>query len=91
MADDQMADDQMAEDDVQSLINGRDDLSTFDAVLPDRPGLNEMLHSEGPFTVFAPTDAAFDAYLGDMGMTTDDIVAEGDAVEQPPAQPRRRR
>ena len=84
MSDDEMSDDEMSDDmsdggDVQSIINGRPDLSTFDAVLHST-GLDDLLHGDGAFIVFAPTDEAFAAYLGEMGMTADDVVAEGEAL-----------
>ena len=38
-------------------------------------GLAGTLQSEGPFTVFAPTDAAFTTLLTDAGITADDLLA----------------
>ena len=38
-------------------------------------GLVETLKGEGPFTVFAPTDAAFTAYLTANGLTAADLLA----------------
>ena len=44
------------------------DLSTLVAALIQADaGLVETLSSEGPFTVFAPTNAAFTAFLNDLG------------------------
>ena len=45
---------------VADIIAGSDDHFVLAAVL-DSTGLDETLAGEGPFTVFAPTDAAFDA------------------------------
>ena len=45
---------------VADIIAGSDDHVVLAAVL-DSTGLDETLAGEGPFTVFAPTDAAFDA------------------------------
>jgi pentapeptide MXKDX repeat protein len=76
MAEDSMAEDSMAEDaGVVSVITGRDDLSVL-ATAIQAAGLGEALHGEGPFTIFAPTDAAFEAYLGEMGMTAEDVLAD---------------
>lgn len=41
-------------------------------------GLVETLSGEGPFTVFAPTDAAFEAALADMGITAEELLANPD-------------
>lgn len=38
--------------------------------------LVETLQGEGPFTIFAPTDAAFTAFLDDLGVTLDDLTKE---------------
>lgn len=66
----------MAEDTgVVSVVAGRSDLSTLVAAI-QAAGLGEALHGEGPFTIFAPTDAAFEAYLGEMGMTAADVLAD---------------
>jgi uncharacterized surface protein with fasciclin (FAS1) repeats len=80
MADDQMADDDMADmNDVMSLIVGRDDLSILDDAI-HAADLNDALHDDGPFTVFAPTNAAFEAYLGEMGMSAEDVLADTAAL-----------
>lgn len=39
-------------------------------------GLVETLQSAGPFTVFAPTNAAFAALLGELGMGKDALLAD---------------
>ena len=76
MAEDSMAEDSMAEDTgVVSVVAGRSDLSTLVTAI-QAAGLGEALHGEGPFTIFAPTDAAFEAYLGEMGMTAADVLAD---------------
>ena len=85
MTDDDMTDDDMTDDDmtdmndVMSLILGRDDLSILDDAI-HAADLNDALHDDGPFTVFAPTNAAFEAYLGEMGMSAEDVLADTAAL-----------
>ena len=43
-------------------------------------GLVETLSGEGPFTVFAPTDDAFDAALGALDLTADELLADADLL-----------
>jgi pentapeptide MXKDX repeat protein len=80
MADDEMADDEMAEmNDLMSVIIGQGDLNVLDELI-HAAGLNDTLHNDGPFTVFAPTDAAFAAYFNAMGMTAEDLATDADAL-----------
>ncbi len=39
-------------------------------------GLDATLNGTGPFTVFAPTDAAFGALLTELGLTKDELFAD---------------
>ena len=39
-------------------------------------GLVDTLNSEGPFTVFAPTEEAFATALDQLGITADDLLAD---------------
>ncbi len=41
-------------------------------------GLVDALNGEGPFTVFAPTDAAFTALLDNLGITAEELLANPD-------------
>lgn len=43
-----------------------------------KAGLVETLKGEGPFTVFAPTDEAFNMLLKDLGITADELLARKD-------------
>jgi uncharacterized surface protein with fasciclin (FAS1) repeats len=44
----------------------------------EKAGLVETLKGEGPFTVFAPTDAAFEKLLKELGITADQLLARKD-------------
>ncbi len=81
MSDDAMSDDEMAaaEGDVVVVASGRDDLTTLVSAI-EAAGLAGALSADGPFTVFAPNDAAFADYLGDMGMTVEDALADTTAL-----------
>ncbi len=91
MSDDEMSDDDMTDDDMSDdmsddemaaaegdlvvIAAGRDDLTTLVAAI-EAAGLTDTLANGGPFTIFAPSDEAFEAYLGEMGMTAEDALAD---------------
>jgi uncharacterized surface protein with fasciclin (FAS1) repeats len=86
MSDDEMSDDEMSDDmsademaaaegDLVVVAAGRDDLTTLVAAI-EAAGLTDTLANEGPFTIFAPNDEAFMDYLGEMGMTAEDALAD---------------
>ncbi len=77
MSDEDMSDDEMAgaEGDLLVVASGRDDLTILVAAV-DAAGLTGALSGEGPFTIFAPNDEAFMDYLGEMGMTAEDALAD---------------
>jgi transforming growth factor-beta-induced protein len=56
-------------------IAGGDDFTTLAAAL-ERAGLIETLQGEGPFTVFAPTNAAFDDLLVELNLNSLDEVSD---------------
>jgi transforming growth factor-beta-induced protein len=62
---------------VVDIAAGSPDHTTLVAAVT-QAGLVETLSGEGPFTVFAPTDAAFEAALADMGITAEDLLANPD-------------
>jgi uncharacterized surface protein with fasciclin (FAS1) repeats len=74
---DDMSDDEMAaaEGDLLVVASGRDDLTTLVAAV-EVAGLTSALTGDGPFTIFAPNDEAFEDYLGEMGMTAEDALAD---------------
>ena len=91
MSDDDMSDDDMSDDDMSDDMSeeemaaaegdlvvtaaGRSDLTTLVAAI-EAAGLTATLAGDGPFTIFAPSDDAFVAYLGEMGMTAEDALAD---------------
>jgi uncharacterized surface protein with fasciclin (FAS1) repeats len=86
MSDDEMSDDEMSDDmsdeemaaaegDIVVVASGRDDLTTLVAAI-EAAGLAETLANDGPFTIFAPNDDAFVDYLGEMGMSVEDALAD---------------
>ncbi|MEO0562234.1 MAG: fasciclin domain-containing protein, partial [Chloroflexota bacterium] len=52
-----------------------DDLSTLVAAV-QAAGLVDTLNSAGPFTVFAPTNGAFQTLLNDLGVTAEQLLAD---------------
>ena len=87
MSDDEMSDDEMSDDDMSDeemaaaegdlvvVASSRDDLTTLVAAV-EAAGLAGTLATDGPFTIFAPNDEAFMDYLGEMGMTAEDALAD---------------
>ena len=86
MSDDEMSDDDMSDDmsdeemaaaegDLVVVASSRDDLTTLVAAV-EAAGLAGTLATDGPFTIFAPNDEAFMDYLGEMGMTAEDALAD---------------
>ena len=48
----------------------------------DAAGLTDTLDGEGPFTVLAPTDAAFAAAFEALGITPEELLADTDTLTQ---------
>ncbi len=62
---------------VVDIATSSDDFSILVAAVTEA-GLVETLQGEGPFTVFAPTNAAFEALLEEGGITAEDLLAAED-------------
>ena len=62
---------------VVDIAASSDDFSTLVAALT-AADLVETLQGEGPFTVFAPTNAAFEQALADLGLTAEELLASED-------------
>ncbi|WP_216827421.1 fasciclin domain-containing protein [Alkalihalobacterium elongatum] len=56
------------------------DFNTLAAAL-EKAGLVETLKGKGPFTVFAPTDEAFEKLLKELGVTAEELLARKDLSE----------
>jgi uncharacterized surface protein with fasciclin (FAS1) repeats len=70
------ATDTMASGTVVDVITSSPDHKTLLAALT-AAGLSETLAGAGPYTVFAPTDAAFEAYVTSAGLASaDDLLAD---------------
>lgn len=48
----------------------------------DAIGLTDTMTNGGPFTVFAPTDAAFTAFLEAQGLTAEELLADTERLSQ---------
>jgi uncharacterized surface protein with fasciclin (FAS1) repeats len=67
--------DDTASMDIVEIASANPEFSTLVAAV-DAAGLVETLQGEGPFTVFAPTNDAFDAALADLDLTADELLAD---------------
>jgi transforming growth factor-beta-induced protein len=47
----------------------------------ERAGLVDTLSGEGPFTVFAPTDEAFEALLSELNVTQEELLEREDLAQ----------
>ncbi|MEM9670942.1 MAG: spondin domain-containing protein [Bacteroidota bacterium] len=69
------------EEKVTDAIGSRDDLSSL-AGLVDNTGLNTSLNSNGPYTVFAPDNAALEALLVDQEVSTiEELISKKGATD----------
>jgi transforming growth factor-beta-induced protein len=69
-----------AEEMQKDIIETAVDAGTFTVLASalDTAGLVETLKGDGPFTVFAPTDDAFESLLADLGISAEDLLANPD-------------
>lgn len=65
---------------VVDVATSSDDFSTLVAEVTEAE-LVATLSGEGPFTVFAPTNAAFEAALEALGITAEELLARDDLAE----------
>ena len=59
---------------VETLVASPDTFSTLVTAVT-RAGLADTLSGPGPFTVFAPTDATFEAALMALGLAAEEALA----------------
>ena len=63
------------EQDIVAIAAGSEDFTILTTAL-ETAGLTEALQGEGPFTVFAPTDAAFENLLSALSISAEDLLAQ---------------
>ena len=63
------------EQDIVAIAAGSEDFAILTAAL-ETAGLTEALQGEGPFTVFAPTNAAFENLLSALSISAEDLLAQ---------------
>lgn len=68
---------EVAEETIVDIVLANKDFSILVAALTEAD-LVETLQGKGPFTVFAPTDAAFETLLADLGITAEELLAQAD-------------
>lgn len=59
---------------IVDLAAANEDFSTLVAAI-QQAGLVDTLSGPGPFTVFAPTNEAFESFLQETGMTAEQLLA----------------
>ncbi len=69
-----------AKEDVVGIAQGNPDFSILVSAL-QKADLVETLQGDGPFTVFAPTNAAFEKLLGELDITADQLLAQPDLAK----------
>ena len=70
----------VVEDDIVDIASSDENFSTLVAALK-KAELVETLKGEGPFTVFAPTDAAFEKLLKDLDITAEELLDHPDLAK----------
>ncbi|SFC52295.1 Uncaracterized surface protein containing fasciclin (FAS1) repeats [Alkalibacterium subtropicum] len=69
-----------AEQDIVEIALGNDDFSILVSAL-QRAELVETLQGDGPFTVFAPTNAAFEDLLAALDISAEELLAQPDLAD----------
>lgn len=66
-----------------SIVDRLEKAGSFTVLLAalETAKLKETLETEGPFTLFAPTDDAFGALLAKLGITAEDLLANPDLAK----------
>jgi len=64
-----------AEDTILEIASSNEDFSTLAAAV-EFAGLSDALNGERQFTVFAPTNDAFEALLNELGLTAEELLVE---------------
>jgi len=67
-------------DDIVGIALGNEDFSILVSAL-QKAELVDDLQGEGPFTVFAPTNAAFEKLLGELDITAEELLAQPDLAK----------
>ncbi|MCT2534847.1 fasciclin domain-containing protein [Aquibacillus koreensis] len=71
------AENEASEKDIVTVAKDAGNFSVLVAAL-EKVGLAETLKGDGPFTVFAPTDEAFEKLLKDLDITAEELLARDD-------------
>ena len=75
------SEDDMMSGTIADVAVGNADFSTLVAALGAADLVDTLADPNGKFTVFAPTNAAFDALLADLGITAPDLLASPDLAD----------
>jgi uncharacterized surface protein with fasciclin (FAS1) repeats len=63
---------------IADIVTGNEDFSTLLAAVLEADLAGALANVEGEFTVFAPTNAAFERFLEDSGLTAEALLASPD-------------
>ena len=76
------AEEATAAEEVGTIVDVAVDAGIFTTLVAavDAAGLVDTLSSDGPFTVFAPTDEAFVAALEELGLTAEELLADTETL-----------
>ncbi len=80
-AEDEMSEEMAEVGTIVDVAASTDGFTTLVAAV-QAAGLVDTLNSDGPFTVFAPTDDAFAAALDALGLTADELLADTDTLTE---------